>query len=228
MRRTLQIVVGVTIAALLGLAVWGCFGLTRHLIVAVDKFGDAGAGLAETTAKLNGKHGTIAMADEDVGAVKSLIIHADLVARHEQQSLATWDADGTLLFTNLNGGVTDLRGTINAATKTTDAATELTQALTADAKTADTTIAAAQPVLIDIDGAARDLRAITPEVKRTATATADTMGHVDGIAADGQAVADHYTQIIINPKKSPWYIQMLPSAIRVAIEAALDKWSMSK
>ena len=114
-------------AALLALTVWGFFGLNRHLIVAIDQCGDAATGIEQTTAALSGKHGTIAMVDEDAGAAKSLIVHADLVARHEQQSLNAWDTNGTVLFNNINGTVTDLRGTVNASTDLVKAATQTAQ-----------------------------------------------------------------------------------------------------
>ena len=228
MPRWLKITWVCTATALLGLAVWGCCGLTAHIIIAVDRLGDAGAGLAQTAAKLNGKHGTIAMLNEDVGASKSLIIHADLVARHEQQSLSTWDQRGSDLFNNVNGAVTDLRGTFNATAGTATAATELI------AESADTVRILNDPrkglpaTLDNANGVANDLRALTPELQRTATASANTMEHVNGIAADGQKVATHYEQIIDNPKKYPWYLRMLPSIVRVAIEAGIDKWASSQ
>jgi len=166
MRRVVTIYALAITTALAALAVWGCCGLMRHVIVAVDKFGDAGAGLAQTTAHLNAPHGTIAMIDEDAGASKSLIIHADLVARHEQQQLNTWDERGTALFDNANGAVTDLRATINAGTKTEDAATETLTQTTA-------TVA--------------DLRTMLPDLKRAMDNTADLTQHTDGIAKNVEA-----------------------------------------
>lgn len=222
MRAVRPITVCLTVAALLGLAVWGCCGLTQHAIIALDhwsaaadKLSDAGAGLTQVAAHLNDpQKGTIKMLDEDVGATKSLIVHADLITRHEQQSLTTWDQDGAALFANLNGGVTDLRGTVNAATGTLHESQQV--------------IAAMRPVVVNANGAVTDLRALTPEFERTATATANAAEHGNGIAADGQKVADHYEQLIDNPKKYPWYIRMLPDTVRVAVEAGLDKWAMSK
>lgn len=228
MPRWLKIAIGITATALLGVAVWGCCGLTKHIIMAVDRFGDAGAGLAQTAAKLNGKHGTIAMLDEDAGAAKSLIIHADLVARHEQQSLNTWDQRTTELFNNVNGGITDLRGTVNAATGTANAATGLLSESTNTVRILNDPRKGLPATLDNANGAVTDLRKLTPELQRTALASANTMEHVNGIAGDGHKVADHYEQIIDNPKKYPWYIRMLPETVRVAVEAALDKWAMSK
>lgn len=50
------------------------------------------------------KNGTIAEVDKTILGVKSLIVHTDLVARHEDQQLTTWDDRGTTLFANVNGG----------------------------------------------------------------------------------------------------------------------------
>lgn len=172
------------LAALLGLSVWGCFGLAHHIIVAVDEFGAAstslaaaGAGIAQTTAKLNGPHGTIAMADEDVGAAKSLIIHADLAARHEQQQLTTWDERGTVLFSNLNSGVTDLRATINAAAGTANAAT-------ATLGEGQRTLAAFQPLLGHSDATVADFDALLKD-----KAIHRTFDHVESITASGDKIA---------------------------------------
>jgi hypothetical protein len=64
------------------------------------------------------KNGTIAELDKSILGVKSLIVHADLVARHEQQQLSTWDDRGTTLFTNVNGGISDMRATVKQSTLT--------------------------------------------------------------------------------------------------------------
>ncbi len=175
--RILHIAIGVTVAALLGLSVWGCIGLTQHLIIAVDKFGDAGAGIAQTAAKLNGPHGTIAMMDEDAGAAKSLIVHGDLVARHEQQQLQTWDTRGDVLFTNLNGGVTDLRTSLNAVTGTANAAT-------GTLNEGQRTLAAFQPLLGHSDATVADMDALLKD-----QAIHRTFAHVESITASGDKIA---------------------------------------
>jgi hypothetical protein len=189
----LRIAIAVTVTALLGLAVWGCCGLTQHIIVAVDKFGDAGAGIAQATAKLNGPHGTIAMADEDVGAAKSLIIHADLAARHEQQQLTTWDTRGAVLFSNLNGSVTDLRTTINAATETANATT-------ATLSEGQRTLAAFQPLLGHSDATVADFDALLKDkaIHRTFDHMESITASGDRIAADAAFEADKFTH---PPKK---------------------------
>jgi hypothetical protein len=196
------IAVLLTSATLLGVAVWGCFGVTHHLIVAIDHAGDAAAGVTQTVAKLNGPHGTIAMADEDAGAAKSLIVHADMAARHEQQQLTTWDTRGDILFANINDGVTDLRGTINASTKTVDAGTALVLELRKTAQAVNDPKKGLPPILAETGASVKDAHTALPQLTRAITATADTAEntrgiteHVDGITGDLQ-VALHP---ILNP-----------------------------
>jgi hypothetical protein len=198
------------LTALLGVTVWGCFGMARHIIVAVDKLGDAGAGLAQTAAKLNGPHGTIAMTDEDVGAAKSLIIHADLAARHEQQQLTTWDARGAVLFANLNGGVTDLRATVNALTQTANAATGSAQAAAGALAGVERTVAAAQPLLSHSDAVVVDLdrRVNDPRVDALLADMHSEMVSANAITADARRVADDATAKYFKPL--PWYRKALP------------------
>lgn len=182
-----------TVAAILALTVWGCIGVAHHLIMALD-------GITQTTTKLNGPHGTIAMADEDIGAAKSLIIHADLVARHEQQSLNTWDARAAQLFDNINGGVTDLRGAINAGADMARAATGTVGAMQGTASAGTDLLAEAAKsfrqvndphvgiaaTLGNLNGGIDDARKLAPEVARGVTAGADTAQHIDGITGDFQ------------------------------------------
>ena len=195
------------IAALLGLAVWGCCGLTRHVIVAVDKIGDAGsnlaeagAGIAQASARINGPHGTIAMMDEDAGAAKGLIVHADMAARHEQQQLTTWDARGADLFANLNGGVTDLRTTVNAIAQTASAATGTAIAASATLGEGQRTLAAFQPLLGHSDATVADMDALLRDraIHRTFDHVESITASGDKIAADAAFEADKFTH---PPKK---------------------------
>jgi len=64
------------------------------------------------------KNGTVAEVDKLILGLKSLTVHADLVARHEQQQLTTWDDHGEKLFNNVNSVVSDVRGTVKQSTLT--------------------------------------------------------------------------------------------------------------
>ena len=69
------------------------------------------------------KNGTIAEVDKTILGVKSLVVHTDLVARHEEQQLTTWDDRGTVLFSNVNGAISGARSTIRQSTLTLQEAT---------------------------------------------------------------------------------------------------------
>jgi methyl-accepting chemotaxis protein len=201
MRRILApAIVGV---ALLALSVWGCFGVVHHVIVAIDKWGDAGESLNRTLAKVNGKAGTIAMLDEDIGAAKSMIIHADLVARHEQQQFDVWDRRGAQLFQSIDGGITDLRKTIRQSGdaagsfgKTADAATHLVDDLRKEAADKDHGVGA---TMANVNGAVSEARSLSPDVKRIAHATAGTMEHVEGTSASLEKISEHVEKKVDSP-----------------------------
>jgi hypothetical protein len=74
-----------------------------------SSIGDAGTSTAHAAkdvdaavVRLNAPGGTLTMADEDLGAAKSLVIHADLVARHDQQQVGKLDGQEQALFTDLH------------------------------------------------------------------------------------------------------------------------------
>lgn len=199
MRRLLA-TVGI---AMLALSVWGCSGVVRHVIVAIDKWGDAGENLNRTLAKVSGKNGTIAMLDEDIGAAKSLIIHGDLVARHEQQQLEVWDQRGAELFSNVNGGITDLRQTIrqsgNAADAfgdTADSATHLVDGLRKEAGDKDHGLGA---TLANFNGAMSEARSTVPDIRRITKATAGTMEHVESTSGNVDKMSAHIEKKVDSP-----------------------------
>ncbi len=191
------IIPGLALFVLASLAVWGCFGLTRHAIIAIDKLGNAGEGFAQTAQYLNDPDkGTIMMLNQDVDSAKSLITHADLVARHEQQQLNIWDDRGTLLFNNTNGALTDLRGVFTAGQGTLDQATETLKIIN-DPKTG------LHIVLVDADGVIKDLGTLTPDLKRAMKGVADTSEQTAGISTHLNATTgdlQHALHPILNPE----------------------------
>jgi hypothetical protein len=82
--------------------------------------------------------------------------------------------------------------------------------------------------LDNLNLAALDLRALTPNLQRTAAGAAVVSEQVAGIATDGRKVADHYEHVIDDPKKVPLYVRILPPTIRMIVQAALERWAMSK
>jgi hypothetical protein len=213
MRRALILAAFSALAALLGLAVWGCVGVTHHLVIAIDRLGDAGMSITQTAAKLNGPHGTIAMTDEDVGAAKSLIIHADLVARHEQQSLGAMDAGASEITQNLNATVLDLRKTILTANGTAAAAGDTLRAAQPALGALAATENAATRSLNDLDARIDD-----PRVGDLLESLRSGVTSANAITADARRVADDATAKYFKP--TPWYRKVLPYATTGAKIAA--------
>ena len=130
MNKHLLNLIGVAILALVATSTWavwewggvgqsfrvGSPALVQKMDKILDRVGDP-------------KNGTIAEIDKTIVGTKSLIVHADLVARHEQQQLDVWDARGTTLFNNVNGTITDARSTIKQSTQTMAEATTAIKAV---------------------------------------------------------------------------------------------------
>jgi hypothetical protein len=191
----------------LGLAVWGCWGAWHHFIVAAD-------GITSTLAKVSGNNGTIAMADEDIGAMKSLIVHADLVARHEQQQLSTYDAYGAQLladFHTLAGksgtAIDTIAGTANAAIGTLGQAT-------ATLEEGQRTIASAQPLLAQLTANGASLQATTDTLNDTLKrkAVGEMLDNLAGVTSHGNAIAGDFQQVADKARADflrpiPWWQQ---------------------
>jgi hypothetical protein len=245
--RRLTLLACVAVAALLGLAVWGCFGFAHHLIVAIDKWGDSGEALNATLVQVNqpcktikGQKlsvlglkdcGLLASFESSLRTFRGTMGVVETVAHHEEKELTKWDTRGEQLFDNVNGGVTDLRETIR---KTGDAAKQFGGSADAATKLVDElrTKAADEKdgmgaVLKNANGTISDLRSLTPDVKRATKAGANAVEEVNGIAGDGHKIADHYEQATDNPKKNPWYIRILPTAVRMIVQAWLTHMAVN-
>jgi len=196
----------------LALAVYGAWGGWHHIIVAAD-------GVTATMAKVSGKNGTIAMADEDIGVMRSLLVHADLVARHEQQQLSIYDGYGAQLFADFHGLAGKGDTAVDAVTETANAAKgTLTQATT-DLGTLNGSIAATKPLLeasaatIGKAGVATD--DLDTLIKRKAVG--DLLDNLAGVTAHGNAIAGDFQQVADKAKadylrKTPWYLQPVKRA----------------
>jgi len=196
----------------LGLAVWGCWGAWHHFIVAAD-------GITSTLAKVSGKNGTVAMANEDIGAMKSLIVHADLVARHEQQQLNTYDAYGAQLFADFHTLAGKSGTTIDAVAGTANAATGTLGAATGTLVEGQRTIKAAQPLLAQLTANGASFQATTDTLnetlKRQAVGeildhAAGIFEHFDNLSGDANRVGDDLTRRYFAPV--PWYKKVEPFA----------------
>jgi hypothetical protein len=203
MNRFLQSSLAVlALTAAVAVGALGYFGslALRELAGAGTAAKHAGDQVSAAVAAIDGPHGTITMANEDVGALKSLIVHADLVARHEQQQLGTFDGYGRRLFGDFDGLARQGDATLAAAAKTAGAAGRALDAV-------DTTAGAAQKLLAagtqTVGHADTAVVSLTPEVERLLAATGDTVTNANGVMADGRKVADKAAAEYLTPK--PWW-----------------------
>ena len=215
MTRTRQHMIGAAILVVAFGIAWLCYCASWAVLewghagqaatVNLGKLGAAADGITATTARLNGPHGTLTMLDEDVGAARSLIIHADLVARHEQQQLSKFDSQEETLFADTHKALTAGAGA-------------LAQAQT-DLQTFEGLIGALTGAVSEAKATEKDFHALVPDMKRLTKGMADTSEHTAVITDNTAKVSTHYEKKIDAPDKpKPWYIKIAPFAIQLAWE----------
>lgn len=188
MNRALQIAhlaLLIAATALIGAAAW------RGILLAWDI--DALVNSTNATlAHINGNTGTIAMLDEDLGAAKSAVIHADLIARHEQQQLTTLDAQERQVFA-------DLHATMSATDATLASLQETSHSATTTLATANATISGLRPLESAAASAVSHLDSVIAD-----PAIPDTLGNTAKITSDAARItkdaADEADKLAHPPK----------------------------
>jgi len=210
MNKGILNLLGVSIIAALSLTVWGGFGLCRHTIRAVDAWGSASP--AETLTRLNATldtvnrpcgagHpcGTLANADKAIVKVGDILVTSQL-----QEKDVAAAAESNMQAVN------DLADHLN---RTADALTGTTQEASTAIGTANESIAASKPLLVNLSatsaaftGVADSLNArITdPSLDKIIGHVDSVSAHADAIAGDLQKVSDKETADFLKPV--PWYL----------------------
>jgi hypothetical protein len=176
--RPISITIGIISAALLGLTVWGAFGISHHLIVAVDKWGnsapgpefsqtikDAHQGILDVTAE--SRDVTIAVLKpckvgrpETCGlipAVRMTVQDTGAAVQTMQQQVAQTQPLITAAAQNLNLAGDAVKDTAGHLSKTADAATVAIQTVTIDAKTANDLLMQLRPLIASYTATGNDL-----------------------------------------------------------------------
>ena len=167
---------GIVIIASLGLMVWGGFGLTRNVIIAVDRWGAAAPSAGKTDSVLDHLNrpckgpagpdacGTLAQISKTVIEAGDAIKQTQLVERATTPHVtAAMDEFGTAAIhlsttaDNLSGTSQALTGTAQAATGTLTAATRAIQTVTIDAQTANDLLAQLKPLIVSYTSTGNDL-----------------------------------------------------------------------
>jgi hypothetical protein len=218
MRKLLSIALLIYLVSLTGLGIWGAFGLNKHLIIALDKWGDASP--QDTLQRLNtaldtinrpcGKGhpcGTLANADKAMVKVSDILVTSQLQERDIAKAAESNMAAVNGLAGHLNKTADALSGTAISLTGTADSAKALLDTAN-DPKNGvgpllDATTKAvngAGSTVGHIDAAILD---ITPQATRFMKSSADGMEQVSGIATDTHKMTTKLEQDVDTPK--PWW-----------------------
>lgn len=201
------------VLSIVALCAWGASGLTHHAIMALDKWGDAGAKLSATLDAVNapckGYHGSVTC-----GPIAQLSQTEKNIGILAAQSALQVKQSSTLV----NAAATSITGVADQAKITLAAASGTAQEATTALGTMNQTIAQAQPLLgasttlltrTDLSlndpttGTLPRFNALFPKFSLLADNADGVVGHVNGIAEDAQKVADKETADFLKPV--PWW-----------------------
>lgn len=204
----------ITLAAL---SVYGSFGLCRHVIVAVDRWGSAAPTSGKTDAILDHINrpckgasgpdacGTLAQINKTAIDAGDAIVRTQLIERASQPHIISAMDEFGQTAKHLSGTADSLSVTARAATGTLGAATDT---LTEGKRT----IAAAQPLMESYTRSGNDLDALLTRksVGEILDHTAGITDHADVISSDAQRVSDDLTRRYF--EKEPWWKKIGPFA----------------
>lgn len=214
MTRALQfahILLAIALTVAVGASVWGCFGLTRHVIVSVDRWGAAAPASGKIDAVLDHLNrpckgasgpdacGTLAQIN------KTAIDAGDAIVTTQRAEMATIP-HVTAAMDQFGMAAQHLSGTADTLKGTADALTGTARGATATLAESQRTIAAAQPLLAQLTANGASLQTATNILNaRLADPQIDALvSHVSGMSASGDkmlADAQWKTHQLLHPDK---------------------------
>ena len=225
MARALQfahILLAIALTVAVGASVWGACGFTRHLIIAVDRWGAAAPTAGKTDAVLDHINrpckgasgpdacGTLAQINKTVIDAGDAIVRTQLIERSTQPHIISAMDEFGQTAKHLSSTADSLKGTADAITGTARGATETLSAAQTDLKTLDTSLTAFPPLLERSTATVGDLDALLKD-----KAVYGTLDNVQSMTSSGSAIlidartlADKTTGDILKPK--PWWQKIGP------------------
>jgi hypothetical protein len=222
MNTTIKVASAVGAITLAALSVWGMSGLTRHIIIAVDRWGAAAPTAGKTDAVLDHLNrpckgssgpdacGTLAQINKTAIDAGDAIVRTQLVERAAQPHIISAMDEFGQTAKHLSSTADSLSGTARAATGTLASATGAIDE-------GKRTIASAQPLLAQLTANGASLQATTDTLndtlKRKAVSEmldnlAGITRHANAITGDAQRISDDLTRRYFAP--SPWYKKVGP------------------
>lgn len=206
MNKWIANALGIAAIAVLGVAVWGGIGLTRHVIVAFDAWGAAAPNLQPTLDAISGPRGTLWQANKAIVKVGDAIVTTQLQERAiTPHTIAAVDSLATI-GPHANSVLDSSKLTLDAATGTLHSASETL----AEGKR---TIAAAQPVLEAFTQDATDLDALLKDhaIHDTLDNTATITGNMAGVSHNLDLISGHLEKTLDAPV--PFWRQLIPGTV---------------
>lgn len=210
MTRALQfahILLAIALTVAVGASVWGACGFTRHLIIAVDRWGAAAPTAGKTDAVLDHINrpckgasgpdacGTLAQINKTAIDAGDAIVRTQLIERSTQPHIISAMDEFGQTAKHLSSTADSLKGTADALTGTA-------QAATSTIGTAGTTIAALQPLVGHVDSAVTSL---DTSLQTTSLDLDAVLQHTEAITSSAAKVSDHFEKMIDAPKKHTFW-----------------------
>jgi hypothetical protein len=216
--RAFTVTIGSVLAVLLGLAVWGCFGLTRVAYIALEKWGDSAPGptkpaVDSTTALLDFVRRPCASLDKDGHLLPDGPICELDQAIHDIRKITTASGKqvqqtGQLVDATAKTMETvgeSVKDTASHLDKTADAGTETLQAASKTLDVGTTTLAEVNDRAVPLMAAyTRSGEALDDLLRENAVPLHTTLVHVAGMSESGDKMlvdAQWKTHRLLHPDK---------------------------
>ena len=219
MNTTIKVAIAAGAIALAALSVWGACGFTRHLIIAVDRWGAAAPTAGKTDAVLDhidrpckgasgpDACGTLAQINKTAIDAGDAIVRTQLIERSTQPHIISAMDEFGQTAKHLSSTADSLKGTADALTGTAQGATDTL----AEGKR---TIAAAQPLLAQLTANGASLQTATDTLNDTLKrkAVGEMLDNLEGATGQGNAILGDLRQVADKARADylrpvPWYMQ---------------------
>lgn len=188
---------------LIGLLVWGFFGLTKHVLIAVDGWGDAGHEITIAARSINQpKWGLLAESEKTIFQARLTLDAVNRAAIHENAQILVLDGYARQLFIDLHSAAgsaqetfRSLSGAANSLAGTADEARTSLQ----DSKPLLENLSKASAASTDLLGAATN-RLNDKRIDDLLTYIRSMAESGSGILQDGKKLSDYGTKQITTPR----------------------------
>ena len=224
MNTTIKVAIAAGAITLAALSVWGACGFTRHLIIAVDRWGAAAPTAGKTDAVLDhidrpckgasgpDACGTLAQINKTAIDAGDAIVRTQLIERSTQPHIISAMDEFGQTAKHLSSTADSLKGTADALTGTAQGATDTL----AEGKR---TIAAAQPLLAQLTANGASLQTATDTLNDTLKrkAVGEMLDNLEGATGQGNAILGDLRQVADKARADylrpvPWYMQPIHRA----------------